>query len=580
MSIKSISPANTNGFISKSFVNNEVTPKLYFTSAQIKTLKDFPDVKSYALAFLGKKNYTDNEKAFLNFRKAFSTKIHRARREEQIAIWNFYINSNDENYKKMEQTNEAFIKIFQDEKTLAKLKEFKSKNITEQTLVRHLDDLIKCFDDNITYKDEIKALTDKENSIAQKFNQYRGKIDGVEYSNTDLLYMQKEEKNVEKRKKIYQALNGGGELIAKDLVELFKMRNDFAQKKGYSNYFSYMLKEAYKVDEDQLFKLLDLLESQSNNTAQRLFKQRDQKLAKIFNIQPEDLKIWHYKLRPEDDPYKEAEPYIKKKEDLLPLTTNLFERMGWHIDKLPIIYDIFPRENKNQHGFCFDIDPPVDSRIMANLREDLENLRTLNHETGHSVYDTGISSHIPYLDRTVPSMALTEAVAMLMESLPYREKGFLKDKLNMPEELIEKLDKKRKEDIVDFVQRYLRFINFEKKMYENPDQNLPKLWFDLNQKYNKIQTPDELNNEWATIPHFLSNPAYLQNYLRAQLMSAQIYKSVTDKLGPMTNTNKTEHFLRTKMFRIGASLSENEVMKKLTGDILKPDAFCEQIKDV
>ena len=414
-----------------------------------------------------------------------------------------------------------------------------------------------------------------------KFNSYRGKVGGKVYSNGELRKMLEDEKNVDKRKEIYEALNGGGELIAKDLVKLVKIRNKFAVKKGYPDYFTMVLKESYNVDKDKLFKLLDDLAVQTEKTSKKFYMQHYQKLADAFNISVDKLRPWHYGLVMEDNPFKQANKYIKNKDDLLPLTKKLYEKMGWDIDKMPIQYDIFPRENKNQHDICFRIDCPNDIRILANLREeDMNSIEVLNHEDGHAVYDNGISNHIPYLDRGPASSAATEAVAMLMESLPYRENQFLQENLNMPKALAEKLEKKRKEYLVHFVRAYLLLINFEKEMYENPNQDLDKLWFNLGKKYCNKNIPEKTTNEWANISHFLTHPGYLQNYLRAEIMAAQIYKSVTDKFGPMTQNPQVANYFTTKMFKPGSILTEDEVLIRLTGSPLKPDAFSEQIKDI
>lgn len=64
------------------------------------------------------------------------------------------------------------------------------------------------------------------------------------------------EKNPEVRKKAADAKIKSGDLIAEDLVELVKMRNDFAKKKGYDNYFDYMLEENYDIKPKELDKLL------------------------------------------------------------------------------------------------------------------------------------------------------------------------------------------------------------------------------------------------------------------------------------------------------------------------------------
>ena len=57
-------------------------------------------------------------------------------------------------------------------------------------------------------------------------------------------------------------------------------------------------------------------------------------------------------------------------------------------------------------------------------------------------------------------------------------------------------------------------FNFEKNLYENPDQDLNKLWWDLVEKYQFVKRPEgiTLGPEWATKIHIATYPVYYQNY--------------------------------------------------------------------
>jgi len=535
---------------------------------------------SYFIPFLGKKDYTENEKEFFNLKKQLSRKEHKKVTELGKTEWDSYIYSSDENSQKFNDAFADYMELASDKGIFEKLKNINESGVSDPKLAKSLKKMLKDYTNNVANADDIMLLQEREQEISDKFNSSRGEIDGKTYSNAQLAKMMKEEMNVDMRKKIYDAKEvQNGELIAKDLVDLVKQRNEFAKKNGYDNYFSYELKENYEVDEKKLFELLDDLDKKTDKVYNKINDKNDKKLADAFGIKPKDLKPWHYGLQLEDSPVKEADKYIKNDEMLTEVAFDMYKKMGWDIPKLPIMLDLFPKENKNQHGFCFEIDKNKDVRILANLTNDVDSLETLNHELGHAVYDTGVSEHLPYYERDVASTAMTEAVAMLMESLPYRE-GSFEDSLNMPKDLTKKLEDKRCEGLVRFVRRYNMFINFEKEMYKNPDQDLPKLWYKLEKKYMNKNNPDKLNNTWATVPHFLSCPAYLQNYLRAEIMGAQIYETATGKLGPLTKNDKTADYFRTKMFRHGSSLTEDELIKKMTGKELSVEPFCKQFESL
>ena len=116
-------------------------------------------------------------------------------------------------------------------------------------------------------------------------------------------------------------------------------------------------------------------------------------------------------------------------------------------------------------------------------------------------------------------------------------------------------------------------------MFENPEQNLSQLWHDLKCKYTGANKEEELNNEWATIPHYLSHPAYYQNYFRADLMKAQMYKFLKKELGNLTENNNTAKYLNEHLFKYGISKEENELIEMFTKETLSSKALCESLNE-
>ena len=86
-----------------------------------------------------------------------------------------------------------------------------------------------------------------------------------------------------------------------------------------------------------------------------------------------------------------------------------------------------------------------------------------------------------------------------------------------------------------------------------------------------------LTNEWATIPHYLSHPAYYQNYFRAALMKAQIYNHLRDKLGNITENKESANYLINNIFKYGALIDEYDLIKQLTGKEFSPKDYIESL---
>ena len=169
---------------------------------------------------------------------------------------------------------------------------------------------------------------------------------------------------------------------------------------------------------------------------------------------------------------------------------------------------------------------------------------------------------------------MTEAVAMMMGDLQQKE-DILKDVVDS--KTLKKFKDEQRKSEAKFINRSMLIIDFEKQMYENPQQDLSKLWHDLKVKYTGANEGEEINNEWATIPHYLSHSAYYQNYFRADLIKAQMYKFLKNKLGNLTETVKTAGYLDEHLFKYGTSIDENELIKMFTGYELSSSAMCERL---
>ena len=358
------------------------------------------------------------------------------------------------------------------------------------------------------------------------------------------------------------------------MKDLVKLRNEFAKSQGYDNFYDYQLKEEYDVDSNVLDSLLDNVYENAKPLNAKLKDENQKELSETFGISPQELRGYHYGLLLDSNSAKEVNKYLKTGEQVVDIGKSAYKNMGFDLDNMNITLDLYPRKNKNTHGFCFEIDPGKDSRILANLTNNTRSLDTICHELGHCVYNLGIDTKLPYLDRgTTPAM--TEAVAMMMGDLAQRE-NILKDVVG--NDTLKKYKNDYKKSEAKFINRSMQIINFEKEMYKNPEQNLGKLWHDMKCKYLGRNESEEIDNEWATIPHYLSHPGYYQNYFRADLIKAQMYNYLTDKLGPITETQKTAEYLNQNLFSYGKSIEEDELIEKFTGQKLSADALCNSLQ--
>lgn len=515
-----------------------------------------------------------NLENYINLRDKFGDKLEKLVYNLEIASWDFYTNSTNENMQKYADAQECLSNLYKNNDFYEKFKQIKEIGFENKHLNKQIKDIVRAFYDEIESGKELKALRDKENEIANKYNSYILMLDGVPISKAEILKILETEKNPNIRQKALAANIKAGDVIADDLVELVKMRNDYAKLKGYDNYFEYSVKENYDIEPENLEQLLNGVYAKVSDVCKNLSDKRKKELSQSFGIKQSELRDFHYGLLTEKSSEGEVNNYFKTKEQVVEIAQKTYFEMGYDIENMGITLDLFPRENKNTHGFAFCIKPGKDARILANLTNNAKSLDTILHELGHCVYDIGIDTKLPFVEQDCSSPVMTEAIAMMMGDLPKTESMLAH---LVPEEILNHFMNELKEDDARFVARSLEIINFEKEMYKNPEQDLKLLWKKMKQKYLFRDENTEINNEWATIPHYLSHPGYYQNYFRAALLKAQIYSAMKKELGEITKNKRSAKYLNENLFKYGSSVPEQDLIIKLTGKPLSEDDFCERI---
>src|SRR5262249_15748108 len=124
-------------------------------------------------------------------------------------------------------------------------------------------------------------------------------------------------------------------------------------------------------------------------------------------------------------------------------------------------------------------------------------------------------------------------------------------------------------------------------MYENPDQDLNKLWWDLVEKYQGLRRPPGRNApDYASKIHVVNTPVYYHNYQMGQLFASQVHHAIArevyhgaDPQSVIYVDNKgVGEFMKKRVFAPGRSLNWNDLTKHATGEFLSAKAFAEDFR--
>jgi peptidyl-dipeptidase A len=513
-------------------------------------------------------------------------------KETNLAYWNAAISGKPEDWKKAEDLQLEMVKLFANKESLAKLEEIKVSGLISDTLMaRQLDVLYRQFllakADTAKLNEAVRMGTE----IEQKYGNFRAEVKGKKLSDNDVEEVLRNSKDVNEQKEVWIAQKKIGSLVADDIRKLVVLRNEIAKELGFKNYHTMSLTLS-EEDPKEISKLFNELDSLTTGAFAKAKGEIDDYFVKYYNLKSKDeLMPWSYQNRFFQEAPKiyavDLDKYYADK-NLETLTTAYYAGIGLPIEPMLKNSDLYEKPGKNQHAFCTDIDNMGDVRVLCNIKPNSYWMNTMLHEFGHAVYDHNIDTTLPFILREPAQTFTTEAIAMLFGRMSSNPQ-WIKDMIGISDE--------EKAKIADNCYKTLRLeqlvfsrwaqvmYNFEKSMYEDPEQDLNKLWWDLVEKYQMLKRPEGRNEpDWATKIHIATSPCYYHNYLLGELLASQLHyymvtniiKSDDFRMQSYAGNKEVGTYLKEKMFMPGLKYYWNDLIEKATGEKLTAKYYAKQ----
>lgn len=440
---------------------------------------------------------------------------------------------------------------------------------------------------NIMVKNQLDRATltetvKMEQDLRSTFNTYRPSLEGKQVTNNDLLNILKHSQDSGERKRAWLASKQIGKKIEHQLLTLVRKRNEAAQALGYRNFFEMSL-ETEELEMEHVFGILHSLKELSDVPFERVKAEMDDELCRKLGVTRDELRPWHY-----SDPFFQECPSVKgidadaayKDKNLEQVAIETFQAMGLDISDILAKSDLYPRENKNPFGFCTNIDREGDIRILVNLDNSQFWATALLHEFGHAVNFKYIERDLPFILRFHSHTLTTEAIALFfgrMNKLATWQERFLGIPRDQIQESMPSIKTMLQRQMLVSTRWMMTFTFFERELYENPDQDLNKLWWDLVQQIQFLHPPEDVHYpDWASKMHFSLAPVSYHNYLLGELTASQLQCYMEREISSDLFTPDVGQYLKQEFFYPGATLHWNEKIKSATGEYLNPQYFVKQ----
>jgi peptidyl-dipeptidase A len=531
-------------------------------------------------------NQEKMENRMKEFISAYEEKAIPLYREAALASWNANITGTEADWSNSEKASFEYAKIFTDKDAFTELSELmESGNVREPILARQLDLLHTAFRGGQVDPDLIAEQIRMETEISRKYSSFRAIVNGKELSDNQVEDILKKSTSSVDLRAAWEGHKMIGPLVADDIIKLVNHRNLLAQKIGFDNYHEMMLKQSGQ-DPAEVTEIFDELDNLTRGNFTQLKEEIDTYFSKRYKIKTDELRPWHYQNRffqeaPEIYPVSFDKYY--ENQDPVMLVSAFYDGIGLNVDAILEKSDLYEKPGKNQHAFCTDIDRSGDVRTLNNVRPDSYWMNTLLHELGHGVYSYYNDRDLPFTLRDAAHTFTTEAVANLFGRLATDPGWMLKMGIISAEESDNISDVSRKAlrlQMLVFSRWAQVMYRFEKSMYENPGQDLNKLWWDMVEKYQMVGRPEGRNMpDWATKIHVALYPCYYHNYLLGELLASQWHHFITNKITDnksFVGDKAVGRYLKEKVFLPGSKYYWNEMIEKSTGEKLTAKYYANQ----
>ncbi|MFO0879193.1 MAG: M2 family metallopeptidase [Gemmataceae bacterium] len=513
-----------------------------------------------------------------------------------LAWWQASTTGSKEAFQKKVEAQNRIDEALSDRKTFAKLKSLKErrKEIDDATIARAIDVLYLLYLEKQVDAEVLRKMVEKANAVEETFNKFRAKVDGKELTDNQVRDRLKSVDDSKQLQAVWEASKAVGSAVEKDLKELVQLRNQAAKQLGFKNFHAMQL-FLNEQDGDKLLALFDELDTLTREPFSKAKADIDARLAKRYRVAVGDLMPWHY-----HDPFFQDTPKVFEadidapfaKGDILALCRKFYAGIDLPIDRVIVNSDLYEKEGKSQHAFCTDIDREGDVRVLANIKPNHQWASTMLHEFGHAIYSTNtnnVPATLPYALRSEAHILTTEGVAMMFERLASRA-TFLEQmgvKLADPKAFDRDAATTLRYRLLIFSRWCQVMLRFEKGMYENPEQDLNKLWWDLVEKYQLQKRPAGRSApDYASKIHIVVAPVYYHNYMMGELFASQVHHAIAREVYKGADPNTITYvgnkevgaFLKKRVTGPGKTLDWNELTKFATGAPLGAQAFAADFK--
>jgi peptidyl-dipeptidase A len=506
----------------------------------------------------------------------------RALRRASLTWWNASLSGRASDYQRMETADRAVNRHYARPSAYRRLVKLVSATDLDPLTTRRLERLRLSYQAKQAPVEMLDRISAAETAVQETYSTFRADFDGHQASDNELEDVLRTTQDSARARQAWEARKQIGSVVADELRRLAELRNEAARAVGFEDYWHQQLL-LDELDPDKLMHTLDAVDRATHAPFRAMKRDLDIKLSERFDMPVEVLRPWHY-----GDPFFQESPQVFAPPadplyanlDVVGLAADTYRQLGFsNIDAILARSDLYPRSGKNQHAYAVDIDREGDVRTFLNVEGNARWMNTLLHELGHTIYQDGIDRvELPFDLRDDPQGFLNEGFAMFCEQ-PSVDPAWLTTVVGVPadeaRQLAPRLSAQDTASLLAFVRWCLCIVNFERALYADPEQDLNRLWWDLEERYQEVPRAEGRDApDWASKVHVATAPVYYHKYLYGRLFSTQLTRKMSAAFGGWwVGRPASGSYIKQELFTPGARYPWPALVEHVTGEPLGVEAL-------
>lgn len=352
--------------------------------------------------------------------------------------------------------------------------------------------------------------------------------------------------------------------------KLVKLRNEKSQELGYRDWVDLKF-QLNEIDEKWLQEIFAQLKKATDEPMQILADRETERFGEE-KIQPWARHFWFWDI---------MEKYV----DRIPLEVeeagvwSMLNDMGIERNDLPIEVRQAEEFPFVAYSFCIRRGLNGENIIILNKKRLTSFQGTVAHEIGHSVSNSYALSDLSIELQGIEGVnsAYSEGMAEIFRFIVFNKEWLTKYTDLSPQE-VKELSNALYWSWMYATRRRLARAEFEYEVYKNPEQDLNKVWEDIQRKYGRDRI--EISLSWTVFLSYLvpsEVSIYFQNYILGDLVAAQVMARLEQRYATFFDNSKIGPFFIEKLYSPGISRPWREIIKGATGKDLDVEAFIKEV---